>query len=80
MSTNFVDFVTRWVDTLFAQLDANFRLKNKDRSLKDKSLNAGVGSIVEEEPYKEHLTSRGEQTEVCCTVTKDKQKLTGVPE
>lgn len=57
-------FCNRWLDTLFAQIDANFRLKNKDRSLKDESLNGGTASIVKEEPYKEHLASRGEQTEV----------------
>lgn len=61
----------RWTDTDYAQVDANFRLKNKDRQIDDPSLNKGIAFIVADAPYKAHLEQCGPQTEVqilcsCC--------------
>ncbi|KAF7440215.1 hypothetical protein PC9H_000559 [Pleurotus ostreatus] len=47
---------TRWRYGLILTIDANFRLKNKDRHLEnDKALGDGWGHWVPEGPYKSHL-------------------------
>ena len=47
-------------------MDANFKLKSKDRGIKDIELSTGCGCFVETEPYKKHLEEYGAKApEVC---------------
>lgn len=47
-------------------IDANFRLKLKDRGLQaDPPLGDGWGHIVKSEPYKMYTDKYGSQVEVC---------------
>ena len=57
-------FLARWTEALFVMLDANFRLKCKERSLSDPSLLDGLAYFVKEKPYKEYIAECGAQTEV----------------
>ncbi len=45
-------------------LDANFRLKNKDRKLVDPSLGGASAYFAEKEGYLKHVAAAGAQTEV----------------
>lgn len=56
--------IYRWIYTLFIALDACFRLKNKDRKIKDPEMGSGWGYFVEEESYKQHIESYVEIEEV----------------
>jgi hypothetical protein len=57
--------VCRWLYALNLDIDANFRLKNKDRKVKnDVLLGDGWGHIVPQQPYKEYLSKYGHQEEV----------------
>lgn len=49
-------------------LDANFRLKNKDRKLVDPSIGGASGYFVEKEAYLKHVAASGAQTEVSLSV------------
>lgn len=50
---------------MYVMLDANFRLKSKDRNVQDDpSLGSGLAYYVEEEAYKSYLKDCPEQTEV----------------
>ena len=47
-------------------MDANFKLKSKDRGIKDIELSTGCGCFVETEPYEKHLEEYGAKApEVC---------------
>lgn len=59
------DWSGRWANTDYRQLDANFRLKLKQRGLCDHPLNYGCAYILRDPPYHDHLTRCGPQTEVC---------------
>lgn len=46
----------RWIYSIFVSIDANFRLKQKDRKGRvDESLGEGWGYVVPQKPYKEQL-------------------------
>lgn len=49
---------------LFLMLDANFRLKLKDRGIKDVQLSPGWGYFVEQSKYEEFIKGIGDQQEV----------------
>jgi hypothetical protein len=54
-----------WLYSLRLTIDANFRLKNKDRGIKDDPpLSDGWGHIVPETPYQEYIGKYGYQAEV----------------
>jgi hypothetical protein len=55
----------RFLFTLFLAIDANFKLKNKDRGIKDFELDPGLGCYVEHSRYQSHLASHTDQHEVC---------------
>lgn len=55
----------RFLYTLFLAIDANFKLKNKDRGIKDFELDPGFGCYVEHSRYESHLANYVEQQEVC---------------
>jgi hypothetical protein len=50
--------------TLFLAIDANFKLKGKDRGIDDIELAPGWGCFVEEKRYQEHLAQYVDQPEV----------------
>ncbi len=45
-------------------LDANFRLKLKDRNIVDPALGGGLAYYVDGNQYMAHIKKSGEQTEV----------------
>lgn len=54
-----------WLDSLFLMMDANFRLKSKDRGIKsDPALGSGLAYYVEEEKYQAYIRTCSDQTEV----------------
>jgi hypothetical protein len=55
----------RFLYTLFLAVDANFKLKGKDRGINDPELAPGWASFVEEGRYQEHIMQYVDQTEVC---------------
>lgn len=56
----------RWLDTLTLMLDANFRLKSKERGIRsDPALGSGLAYYVEEDKYQDYLKTCSDQTEVC---------------
>ncbi|KAH8103711.1 hypothetical protein DFH11DRAFT_1768670 [Phellopilus nigrolimitatus] len=52
------------LDTLFVMMDANFRLKCKDRKFVDPSLGSGLAFYVEETAYDEYLSTCPPQEEI----------------
>lgn len=54
----------RYLYTLFMAVDANFRLKLKNRKLADVSLSPGWGYYVAEDEYKKYLNERVNDNEV----------------
>jgi hypothetical protein len=55
----------RWLYSLFLALDANFRLKRKDVSndKRDAGLSLGWAYIVNNKPYKDHLSQYKNEAE-----------------
>ena len=49
---------------IYLAVDTNFKLKGKDRGLKDIELMPGMGVFVNEVAYQDHLSSYVEQPEV----------------
>ncbi len=47
-------------------MDANFKLKNKARGIKDVELDPGLGCYVENSRYEQHLASYVNEPEVRC--------------
>ncbi len=54
----------RWLYTLFIMVDANFRLKLKDRGLEDAELGPRWAHYVENSKFKAHVDSLGKQSDV----------------
>jgi hypothetical protein len=50
--------------TLFLAVDANFKLKGKERGIEDFELDPGWGSYVQNERYKAHVKEYVDQPEV----------------
>ena len=57
----------RFLYTLFLAMDANFKLKSKDRGIEDIELSAGGGCFVETEPYEKHLEEYGAKAPDVCS-------------
>ena len=49
------DFVFRFLYILYVSVDANFKLKGKERNLKDIELMPRWGAYVPEPEFKEHI-------------------------
>lgn len=62
-------FFFRFLYTLFVAIDANFKLKGKERKIRDIELMSGLGAFVEEGPFKAHIANHVEEEEVCQDVT-----------
>ena len=55
----------RWLYTLFIMVDANFKLKLKDKGIPDAPLGSGWAYFVEDSQFKSYLEDHSEdQTEV----------------
>jgi hypothetical protein len=61
---NFVLIIPRFLYTLYLAVDANFKLKGKDRGIDDPELAPGWASFVEEASYQEHIAGYVDQPEV----------------
>lgn len=58
----------RWKYRLILTIDANFRMKNKDRSVNDMpALGDGWAHFVPETPYMEHVRKIGHEEHVSFT-------------
>ncbi|KAF9029676.1 hypothetical protein BJ165DRAFT_1359234, partial [Panaeolus papilionaceus] len=58
------DEANAFLDTLFVAIDANFKLKQKDRGIEDIELGSGWGAFVEHEPYISHVTQKVDEPEI----------------
>jgi len=54
----------RFLYTLYIAIDGNFKLKGKQRHLKDVELMPGWGAYVPEEEYQSHIANNVDQPEV----------------
>lgn len=54
----------RWLHSLFLAVDANFRLKLKNRGIKDPDIGSGWSYFVESRRYIEHLSQNTNAAEV----------------
>ena len=54
----------RWLNTLILSMDANFKLKSKERGIRDPELAPGWSYFVHEEQYQEFLKNHVDQPEV----------------
>ena len=54
----------RWLYDLFLAIDANFRLKQKTRGIKDPELGSGLAYFVNNGRFEEHLKSHVDENEV----------------
>jgi hypothetical protein len=62
-----------WLYTLYLAMDANFRLKLRERHIKnDPELGPGWAYCVDEKPYQEEMVKYGDQTEVCIIISVDR--------
>ena len=64
----------RWLYSLFIAIDANFRLKQKARDIKDPELGSGLAYFSNAQKFGEHLKRYVDENEVrisvlscCCT-------------
>ena len=55
--------ILRFLYTIFLAVDANFKLKNKERGIKDFELDPGWGCYVETNRYFQHLDNYADQAE-----------------
>ena len=55
---------SRFLYALFIAVDGNFKLKGKERNLKDVELMPGWGAYVPEDKYQKHLANYVDEPEV----------------
>ena len=60
----FLTSLLRFLYILYISVDANFKLKGKDRGLKDVELMPGWGPFVEESAYQAFIANYVDQPEV----------------
>ena len=56
----------RWKHAQFIAVDANFRLKLKNRGIKDPELGSGWSYFVENSAYARHIEANPHQEEARC--------------
>lgn len=56
--------ISRFLYTIFIAIDANFKLKSKDRGIKDFQLDPGWGCFVETSRYEAHISAHVDDPEV----------------
>ena len=60
----FVSRATRFLYILYISIDANFKLKGKERNLKDIELMPGWGAYVPDDDFKDHIANHVDEPEV----------------
>jgi hypothetical protein len=60
------DFSLRWIYAQFIAVDANFKLKLKNRHIKDPELGSGWFYFVENTAYVHHVANNTHNIEVGC--------------
>ena len=60
----FSNLFTRWIYGQFIALDANFKLKSKNRKIKDPELGSGWSYFVENSAYTRHVASNPHEQDV----------------
>jgi hypothetical protein len=63
------EVVSRFLYLLYIAVDANFKLKGKERGLKDVELTPGWGAYVPQDEYTAHISNYVDQVEVCSDVS-----------
>ena len=58
------DLGIRFLYILYVSVDANFKLKGKERGLEDIELMPGWGTFVKESEYQEYITNYEDEPEV----------------
>lgn len=61
---SFYNVCHRFLYTLYIAIDGNFKLKGKQRNLKDVELMPGLGAYVPEKQYQTHIANYVDQPEV----------------
>ena len=61
----FISCAARFLYILYISVDANFKLKGKERNLKDIELMPGWGAYVPDAEFKEHIANNADEPEVC---------------
>lgn len=56
---------SRFLYILYIAIDANFKLKGKDRGIKDVELMPGWAYFVREDEFQAHIAKYVDQPEVC---------------
>jgi hypothetical protein len=59
------NFTPRFLYILYIAVDANFKLKGKERGLKDVELMPGWAYFVREDDFQAHIAKNVDQPEVC---------------
>ena len=59
-----INVPTRWIYAQFVAVDANFRLKSKNRQIKDPELGSGWSYFVENTAYAEHVAANPREEDV----------------
>lgn len=62
----YIDYLS-FLYILYLAVDANFKLKGKNRGIYDPELGPGWGLFVEESQYQNHLANYIDEPEVCLT-------------
>ena len=62
--------VVRWKNTLFLGIDACFKLKLKDRGIKDPDLCTGSAYMVNEGPYQKYLDANTDAADPVCSAVR----------
>lgn len=60
-----IDSFIRWIYAQFIAVDANFRLKSKNRQIKDPELGSGWSYFVENTAYTRHVANNPHEKDVC---------------
>ena len=68
------DAIDRFLYTLYIAVDGNFKLKGKERNLKDIELMPGWGAYVPEAEYKAHIASYVDEPEVSVHLARRKHR------
>jgi hypothetical protein len=57
-------YFTRWIYAQFIAVDANFKLKSKNRQIKDPELGSGWSYFVENTAYTRHVANNPHEEDV----------------
>lgn len=73
-----ISFYSRWIYAQFIAVDANFKLKSKNRRINDPELGSGWSYFVENKAYTRHVAKSPDDQEVGCAFDPGSPTLTSV--